>query len=337
MRGRHPGELAVDLGTSRTLLVARAKNLNRPEVVANQATAVALKRGVSGTELVAIGDQARQMLGRTPPDTTVVQPVRNGAIADFGACELFLGQLFSASRMRRPRVLVCIPAELTEVERRAVQECARAAGAKEVALVPTLMAAAAGTGLPIDQPVGSMVVEIGGGRTQVAVCSLGGLVVRRSSEVAGEAMDTAIVAWLRRHHNLLVGPATAEAIKLEVGCAIPERARRMRVRGRDMATGGPKELDVTSKDIATALQEPLKAIIQVVLDALAATPPELSADIMDRGILISGGAGALRGLTHALAQATGLPVLLTETPDECVARGAALLLSDRDAFDRVAL
>jgi rod shape-determining protein MreB len=300
---------------------------------------VAIRSGSKGQQVVAIGEEAKAMLGRTPADTQVIRPIRNGVIADFGASEMLLRALLASTRGRsliKPRMMVCVPSETTEVERRAVQESVRAAGGREVHLVTTSMAAAIGANLPVTDAVGSMVMDVGGGRTEVAVVSLGGLVVRRSGHFAGDAMDDAISAWLRRHHQVIVGATTAEAVKLQVGCAgQTHQVTQMRIRGRDLATGGPREVTVTSTDIANALGDIVSQIRRILLEALQATPPELSADIIDRGILLCGGAAQLPGLDAVLREATGLPVLPTEDPMASVARGAENLLADPDLFQRV--
>lgn len=334
---RKPPELAIDLGSSNTRLFARGRG-----VVVDEPTVVAIQIGSRGREVVAVGREAREMFGRTPAGTEVVQPVRSGVVADFEATEELLRALMREAVGRsvlKPRVAVCVPPETTEVERRAVRESARAAGAREVALLPTAMAAAAGCGLPVTEPVGSMVVDIGGGRTEAAVVSLGGTVIYRSSRVAGDAMDAAIVTWLEREHNLVVGASTAEAVRRAVGRVGDSDPRHMRtvVRGRDTSSGGPSEQAVTSDDLAAALAAPAKAICDVVLSALGETPPELAADILDRGVMVCGGVSELPGVVGMLREATGLPVLQAEAPHGAVARGAALLLDDLELYQRVAL
>lgn len=335
MAARLAADLAVDLGTAFTRIVVRGRGL-----VLEAPTVVATQQGARGRTVVAVGDEARRMLGRTPTGMSVVRPVRGGVVADFEATEQLLGwalrQIGSRS-LFRPRVLVCVPSGTTEVERRAVQECTRAAGAREVLLVPTAMAAAVGAGLQIDEPVGSLVVDIGAGRTDMGVVSLGGLVARSSMEVAGELLDDAIRSWLRRNHSLEIAERTAETLKQHVGAASPRaEARQMRIRGRDVVASAPRELDVTTADVTEALGAPVGRIRRALLDLLKETPPELSADLVDRGVLLCGAGSQLRELDVVLREDTGLTVLRVEDPGRCVARGAAALLEDPALCARVA-
>lgn len=327
-------DLAIDLGTSSTRLVARGRGL-----VAEIPTVVATHTGPRGREVVAIGEDARKMLGRTPAGTEVVRPVRGGVVADFDATEHLLRDLLrrvGSLSLVKPRIVVCVPSATTEVERRAVQDATRAAGGREVLLVPSPVAAALGADLPVQRPLGSMIVEIGGGRTEVAVLSLGGVVISRSIRIGGDAMDEAIASWLRNERGVLVGERTTEGVKLRVGCAMPvQPVLHTRIRGRDIAHGAPKEVDVTSTEAAQALSEPVAQIREIVLATLRETPPELSSDILERGILVSGGGGLLRGLERVLREATGLPVLHAEQPLTCVARGVGRLLDDATLFDRM--
>ncbi len=330
-------DLGVDLGTSHTRIVARGK----AAVLVDVPTVVATAPRARGREVVAVGDDARKMIGRTPEGTRVVRPVRAGVVADFEATEQLLKALLqqvSGRSLRKPRLLVCIPTGTTEVERRAVMDSAKAAGAGAVLLVASPVAAALGVDLPVQEPVASMVVDIGGGRTHVAVTSLGGLVVARSAPIAGDVLDEAIGAWLKDRHGLQVGERTCETLKLRVGTLVPELHHddRMRVRGRDLGTGRPAELDVTSEDVAEALLGPTNTIRRLVLEALAETPPELAADIVDRGMILCGGTSALRGLDARLRDDTALPVLQAEEPTLAVARGAARLLEETALLERVA-
>ncbi len=336
---RQPAELAIDLGSSTTRIAIRGRG-----VVLEEPTVVATELGVRGREVVAVGSEAREMIGRTPAGITVVRPVRQGVVADFEATERLLERLLArvvGRSLVKPRVLVCIPAETTEVQRRAVQEATRAAGAREVSLIPGVMAAAIGAELPVSRPVGSLVVDTGGGRTEAGVISLGGLVVRRSAAVGGDDADEAIAAWAGDRFGVTIGERTAEAIKQRIGAAISEageergRPMQMRVRGRDKATGTPREIDLTAHDIASALTAVVAVVRQVVLDTLRETPPELAADIVDRGLILCGGGAALRGLDVLLRTDTGLPVLRAEDAPRCAARGAGLVLDDRALFERV--
>ncbi|MBT3217836.1 MAG: rod shape-determining protein [Proteobacteria bacterium] len=332
--GRRTAELGVDLGTSNTRIVVRGTGL-----VVEEPTVVAIQNGPRGRTVLGVGTDAKRMLGRTPAGTRVIRPVLGGVVDDFEATERLLRALIKQTRIRsllRPRMLICIPAGTTEVERRAVQESARAAGAREVFVVSTAVAAALGADLPITDPVGSMIVDIGGGRTEVAILSLGGVVVRRSLRLAGDAMDEAIAKWLRLEHTLLIGDRTRESIKIRVGCAqVPNRPLRMRIRGRDAQSGGPREIDVSSDHVAEALIDVVEQIKGVVIDALGATPPELASDIIDRGIIICGGGSELRGLGATLRDAVQLPVLQADEPMHCVSRGASILLEDQALFERV--
>lgn len=329
-------DLAIDLGTATTRVAVRGKG-----VVLEVPTVVASSTGPKGREILALGTEAKKMLGKTPAGVEVVRPVRDGLIVDFKATEHLIRDVLMQSGGRglvKPRLLISVPAALSEVEGRAVQDAARGAGSREMFLVPSPMAAAIGAEIPVQQPVGSLIVDVGAGRTQVAVTSLGGMVVQRSIPEAGDAMDRALVAWLRRHHDLMVGDHTAEVIKLRSGSAVYlDPPLTTRIRGRDMHQGSPRELDVSSSDAAEALAELVCRIRDTVLDALRETPPELAADILGQGLMLCGGAARLRGLDHVLRDATGLPVLLAEVPERCVATGLGRLLDDTELFERVVL
>lgn len=326
-------DLAIDLGTANTRVATKSGQvlLDVPSVVAFEAL-----RQVSS---VTIGEDAKRMLGRAPQGTNVVQPIRNGIVSDFHATEILLKAILKklpGKPLTRPRLLICTPSEITEAERRAVQESARAAGGREVTLVPRAMASAVGVGLPIQEPVGSMVIDIGAGRTEVAVISLGGMVVRKSMAIAGDAMEAAIVTWLMNHQKISIGERTAAKLKLRIGSAIAvERQEQLRIRGRDLGGGNPKELALSTNHIAQAMFPVIQAIQEMVAEVLAQTPPELSADIMDRGILLCGGASQLAGLDQVLRQFTGLPVLGVENPGQAAARGAAKILASNELYDRI--
>jgi rod shape-determining protein MreB len=327
-------DIGIDLGTDVTRLVARGET----EIV-NAPTVIAFSTSDGSRRVVAIGEEARKMLGRTPTGTQVVCPVSEGIITDFAASEALIKELLRSTvkSLRRPRVLMCIPYNATEVERRAIQDAARAAGAREVYLVPHVVAAALGADLPIENPCGSMIVDIGAGRTDVAVISLGGVVVSRSISVAGRSMDEAISAWLRRTHDLVISDRTLSSIKLGIGCAgIPSRILKIRVRGRNIGTGSPVEVDLSSEDVSAALTDVIGQIQEVVVGTLRATPPELTADIIDRGVILCGGASSLPGLDRTLGEATSLPVLHVDNPTTCAARGAAMLMQNVELFERVA-
>ena len=335
-RSRVAADLAVDLGSSNTRIVVRGRG-----VVLDVPTVVATAERSGGRELVAVGEDAHKMIGRAPAGTHVIRPVRGGIVADFEATERLLSALFQrigSSSLRRPRVLVCVPSGATEVERRAIQESVRAAGAGPVLLVASTIAAAIGAELPVRDPVGSMIVDIGGGRTHVAVVSLGGIVVHGTLSSGGGDLDEAIMTWLRDNKGLIIGERTSENLKVRVGSTTPELHRdlRMRIRGRDHDSGRPRELEVTAADLAAAVADTVGQIRRVVLETLGKTPPELSADIIDRGVLTCGGTSRLRGLDTQLREDTGLPVLQAEDPERCVVRGAELLLRDVALLERVA-
>jgi rod shape-determining protein MreB len=332
--GAKAADLAVDLGTSFTRIADPSGRIliEAPTVVATQV-------GSRGRQVVAVGTEAKKMIGRTPAGIEVVRPVRGGVVADFEATEHLLRHLLKqvgGRSLRRPRLLVCVPTNTSEVERRAVQESARAAGSREIFLVGTAMAGAIGAELPVSEPVGSLIVDSGGGRTEVAILSLGGLVVHRSIEIAGDNLDDAITDWLRRTHNLLIGERTAQNLKHHIGgAASDEEHQQMRIRGRDLAGGAPREVEITTADIAAAISDGVQNIRAVVRAALDETSPELSADIIDRGMMLCGGTSHLRGLDRLLREDTGLPVLQPEDPSRCVVRGAGILLRDAALFERV--
>jgi rod shape-determining protein MreB len=327
-------DLAIDLGSASSRVVVRG----RPDVI-TVPSAVAIAVAARGREVVAVGEEAKKMLGKTPAGTEVVRPVRGGVVADFEATEALLRRLIEAASARtllRPRVMVCIPGSHTEVERRAVQESARAAGARDVVVVQASMAAAIGAGLPVELPVGNLVVDLGAGRIEAMVSSLGGVVLARDAGYGGDAMDAAIGSYLQVAHRLLVGERTCEVIKARIGCAAPiDPPLTTRIRGRDLEQGAPREVDLVSDEIADALASTVAGIRDVVLGVLADTPPELAADIIDRGMLLCGGVSRLRGLDALLRDATGLPVLVADNPEDCVARGALRILDDNALFERV--
>lgn len=332
---RRGPDLAVDLGSSAARLGARGRG-----IVAEIPTVVAVQQGRRGKQIVASGVEARKMLGRTPAATEVIRPVRAGVIVDFDAAEhLLRGLLGMAGRtVLRPRVVVCVPYGLTDVERKAVQESVRAAGARDVSLIDAPMAAAVGADLPVSKPVGSMIVDVGAGRTHVAVVSLGGVVVSRAIQVAGDAIDGAIAAWMRDEHELVIGAHTAESIKHKIGCAVPlEPPLHTRVRGRDLGGGGPREVDLDSNQLHAAISGPVQAIRDAMLAVLRETPPEISADILQRGVILSGGGGRLRHMDRVLRDACHLPVLTADDPARCVARGACQILEDDALYERVAV
>ncbi|MFZ5610371.1 MAG: rod shape-determining protein [Pseudomonadota bacterium] len=324
-------DMAIDLGTANTLVYVKGRGivLNEPSVVA-----FTIKQG--RRDVVAVGDEAKLMLGRTPGNIVAIRPLRDGVIADFEVAQEmirhFIHKVHNRRGFARPRIIICVPSGSTAVERKAIQEAAEEAGASKVDLIEEPMAAAIGAGLPVTEPTGSMVVDIGGGTTEVAVLSLAGIVYATSVRVGGDKMDEAIIAYIRRNFNLLVGETTAERIKKEIGTAYPPDdgvGKTIKVRGRDLMNGVPRELDFNQAQIAEALSEPVAAIVEGVKQALEHTAPELAADIVDKGIIMTGGGALLGDLDRVLREATGLPVMVAEDPLTCVALGTGKALEDQ--------
>ncbi|MDD9802928.1 MAG: rod shape-determining protein [Deltaproteobacteria bacterium] len=328
MLGWFSSDLAIDLGTANTLVFAKGKGI----VVSEPSMVAVVKDGRGAGRVKAVGEEAKEMLGRTPGSIVAIRPMRDGVIADFEVTEAMLRHFITKAHNRsvvRPRVVVAVPSGITSVEQRAVRESALNAGAREVYLIEEPMAAAIGAGLPVTEPSGNMIVDIGGGTTEVAVISLSGIVYSNSARVGGDKMDEAIVNYVKRKYNLLVGERTAEQIKLEIGTAYPtEELRAMEVKGRDLVAGVPKTLEIKSDEALEALREPVNAVVESVKVALERTPPELSADILDRGIVMVGGGSMLRNLDVLLRAATGLPVMLAEDPLTAVAVGTGRCLDE---------
>jgi rod shape-determining protein MreB len=328
-------DLAIDLGTANTLVYARGQGivLREPSVViVNKLT----------NKIEAVGSEAKEMLGRTPGNIEAVRPMKDGVIADFDVTEkmlqYFIQKAHGRKMLTRPRIIIGVPSEITQVEKRAVRDSAERAGATEVFLVEQAMMAAIGAGLPITEPSGNMIVDIGGGTTDVAVISLAGTVYSRSVRIAGNEMDEAVIQHLKRKYNLLIGERTAEQIKIEIGSAYPLKEEiRIEIKGRDLVEGVPKTLTVSDEEIREALAEPVATIVDAVKMALERTPPELSADIMDKGIVLSGGGALLRNLDQRLRDETGLPVVLAEDPLASVVLGTGKLLSDFDLLRKVSI
>lgn len=331
-------DMAIDLGTANTLVYAKGRGivLNEPSVVAMRQ-----ERGVMVP--YAFGNAAKLMLGRTPEKIEAIRPLKDGVIADFRVAEEMIKYFIQRVHNRRsftgPLILICVPSGSTPVERRAIQESAENAGARDVYLIEEPMAAAIGAGLPVTQPTGSMIVDIGGGTTEVAVLSLGGIVYARSARVGGDRMDDAIISYIRRYHNLLIGETTAERIKKEIGAACAPQdgsdGRLVEIKGRDLMNGVPKEIVLSEYQISEALQEPVAQIIEAVKVALESTPPELSSDIVDKGIVMTGGGSLLKHLDLVLSQATGLPVFVADDPLSCVAMGTGKVLENPDTLKHV--
>ena len=334
--GYFSSDLAIDLGTANTLVFVKGEG-----IVLNEPSVVAVKKGEGGGQRVlAVGTEAREMLGKVPGNIETIRPLKDGVIADLDVTEAmlryFIRRVHGRRTFVRPRVVICIPFGITEVEKRAVREAASSAGAREVYLIQEPMAAALGAGLPVTEPQGNMIVDIGGGTTEVAVISLGGIVFSTSVRVAGDAMDDAVIAWIRRHLNLLIGERTAERIKMDIGCAWPEEdPRSLEVKGRDLLSGVPKTIVVDSEEIRQALSEPVGEIVEAVKHTLEKTPPELAADIIDQGIILAGGGALLTGLDDLLREETGLPVIQAAEPLFCVALGSGASLDSLDLLRRV--
>lgn len=335
--GMMSADMAIDLGTANTLVYVKGRGvvLNEPSVVATASTK-------GRKQVLAVGDEAKMMLGRTPGNIEAIRPLRDGVIADFEVAEEMIKHFIRKVHNRRgfsaPQVIVCVPSGSTAVERRAIQESAESAGARRVFLIEEPMAAAIGAGLPVTEPTGSMVVDIGGGTTEVAVLSLGGIVYSRSVRVGGDKMDEAIIAYIRRNHNLLVGESSAERIKKDIGsaCVPPDgEGGVMEIKGRDLMNGVPKELIISERQIAESLAEPVSAIIEAVKVALEHTAPELAADIVDKGIVMTGGGALLGNIDLVLRHATGLPVTLAEQPLSCVALGTGRCLEEMKTLKNV--
>ena len=323
-------DMAIDLGTANTLVYVKGRN-----IVLNEPSVVAISEVKGKKKVLAVGNEAKQMLGRTPGNIQAIRPLRDGVIADFEVAEEMIKEFIRKVHNRRsfasPQVVICVPSGSTAVERRAIQESAESAGARRVWLIEEPMAAAIGAGLPVTEPTGSMVVDIGGGTTEVAVLSLGGIVYSRSVRVGGDKMDEAIIGYIRRNHNLLVGEGSAERIKKEIGSACPPEdgeGSTMDIKGRDLMNGVPKELVMTERQIAESLAEPISSIIDAVKVALEHTAPELAADIVDKGIVLTGGGALLGNLDYVLRHATGLPVSIADDPLTCVALGTGRALEE---------
>jgi rod shape-determining protein MreB len=328
-------DLAIDLGTANTLIYARNRG-----IVVREPSIVVINKLTN--RVVAVGNEAKEMLGRTPGNIECIQPMRDGVIADFEVTERMLDYFIKKAHGRKnfvqPRIVIGVPGEITQVEKRAVRDSAQKAGASEVFLVEQAMMAAIGAGLPITEPSGNMIVDIGGGTTDIAVISLSGIVYSRSVRVAGNELDEAVLNYLKRKYNLLVGERTAEMIKCEVGSAFPLRERlTMTIKGRDLIEGVPKELTISDEEIREALTEPVNVIVEAVRMALERTPPELSADIMDKGIVLSGGGALLRALDQRLRHETGLPVVQAEDPLACVVLGTGKVMENIELLRRVSI
>ncbi|NLV98109.1 MAG: rod shape-determining protein [Desulfovibrionales bacterium] len=336
--GFFSNDLAIDLGTANTCVYVKGK-----DIVMREPSVVAVKRDNKGNnKVLAVGSEAKRMLGRTPGNIVAIRPMKEGVIADFEVTEAmlrhFISKVHNSRRLVRPRIVICVPTGITQVEKRAVKESAQSAGAREVFLIEEPMAAAIGADLPITEPTSNMVVDIGGGTTEVAVISLAGIVYSKSVRIGGDKMDEAILQHVKRKYNLLIGESSAEDIKTTIGSAFvldPELS--MDVKGRDLVSGIPQNISITSEEVRKAISEPIDAIVQAVRIALEQTPPELAADIVDRGIVLTGGGGLLRGLDHLLREETSLPITVVEDPMSTVVLGSGKVLDNLDILREVTI
>jgi len=327
-------DMAIDLGTANTLVFVRGEG-----IVLNEPSVVAIIEEKGKKSVLAVGDEAKTMLGRTPGNITAVRPLRDGVIADFIVTEEmikhFIKKVHKRKSFANPRILICVPTGSTPVERKAIQDSALAAGARKVNLIEEPIAAAIGAGLPISEATGSMVVDIGGGTTEIAILSLGGVVYANSMRVAGDAMDTSIINYMRKQFNLLVGEASAEKIKKEIGTAIPTSGNTYLMKGRDIRSGTPKEISLKEEDTSEALKPVLIQILAEIKDALEKTPPELSADLVDMGLVLTGGGALLKNIDKLITKETGLPVQIAEDPLSCVALGTGKALDQEEIFSNM--
>ncbi|MDO4767010.1 MAG: rod shape-determining protein [Pseudomonadota bacterium] len=334
--GFFSNDLAIDLGTANTCVYVRGRG-----IVLREPSVVAVKRDNRGNnKVLAVGSEAKRMLGRTPGNIVAIRPMKDGVIADFEVTEAmlrhFISKVHNSRRLVRPRIVICVPTGITQVEKRAVRESAQSAGAREVFLIEEPMAAAIGADLPITEPTSNMVVDIGGGTTEVAVISLAGIVYSKSVRIGGDKMDDAILQYVKRKYNMLIGESSAEDIKTAIGSAYTlDSELVMDVKGRDLVSGIPQNITITSEEVRKAISEPVDSIVQAVRIALEQTPPELAADIVDRGIVLTGGGGLLKGLDHLLREETSLPITVVEDPLSTVALGSGKVLDNLDVLREV--
>ena len=331
--GVFSNDVAIDLGTANTLVYLKGKG-----IVLNEPSVVAVDRTTG--RVIAVGKEAKSMLGRTPDEIVAVRPLKDGVIADFEKTEDLLREFIQKALRRRtwvrPRIIICVPSGITEVEKRAVQESAQHAGAREVLLVPEPIAAAIGVGLPVGKPSGNMIIDIGGGTTEIAVMALNSIVNQQSIRVGGDEMDEAIVQYVKKAYNLLIGEQTAEQIKIKIGSAFRlEQEEEMEIKGRDLVAGIPKTMKISSVEVREALSEPLQQIVDALMQSLEKTPPELASDIVDRGIVMTGGGSLLRGIDMLLREATNLPITVAEDPLSCVVLGTGKILDDPTQYEKV--
>lgn len=326
-------DIGIDLGTANTLVYIKGKG-----IVLREPSVVAINKNTG--KVLAVGNEAKNMIGRTPGNIVAIRPMKDGVIADFDVTEKmlrhFIEKVGGKNSFKSPRIIVCFPSGVTEVEKRAIEEATKSAGAREVGLLEEPMAAAIGAGLPVGEPTGSMVVDIGGGTTEVAIISLGGVVTSMSLRVAGDELDQAIIAYIKKQYNLMIGERTSENIKIQLGSAydVEEKAENMQIRGRDLISGLPKVVEIGEDEVREALREPVYSIIEAIKTTLEKTPPELAADIMDKGIMLTGGGALLKGLDALIAHETNMPVNIAEIPLDCVAVGTGKALDNVDIMSR---
>ena len=335
--GLWSSDMAIDLGTANTLVYVKNRG-----VVLNEPSVVAVLNQGGKSKVIAVGEEAKNMLGKTPGHIQAIRPMKDGVIADFVVTEEmikhFIRKVHNRKTFANPRIIICVPTGSTPVERRAIHDSALAAGARKVSLIEEPMAAAIGAGLPVSEPRGSMVVDVGGGTSEVAVISLGGIVYSRSIRIGGDAMDAALIHYMRKRYNLLIGEASAEMIKKEVGIAIPPKngdGKTIDIKGRDLASGVPKEIEMSQTQVAEALSEPIQSIIDGVKSALEDTPPELAADLVDMGVVLTGGGALLEAMDEAIREATGLPVTIADEALSCVALGSGKALESESSFEPI--
>lgn len=335
--GLFSNDLAIDLGTANTLVYVKGKG-----IVCNEPSVVVVRK--DNRKPIAVGSEAKRMLGKTPADIMVIRPMKDGVISDFDATGEMLKYFISTVHNRRsfisPRVVIGVPSGITQVEQRAVRDAAQASGAREVYLIAEPMAAALGVGLPIGEPYGNMIVDIGGGTTDIAVISMDGIVISKATRVGGDKMDEAIMAYIKRRYNLMIGDRTSEHIKIELGSAFPvdsEEPRTMEIKGRDLIAGIPKTITISEDEIRDALSEPVSIILDTIKVTLENTPPELAADIVDKGITLAGGGALLRGLDALIKDVTGLPVIVADDPLTAIVKGVGKMLDELELLKKIAL
>ena len=335
--GLWSADMAIDLGTANTLVYVKNRG-----VVLNEPSVVAVLNQGGKSKVIAVGEEAKSMLGKTPGHISAIRPMKDGVIADFVVTEEmikhFIRKVHNRKTFANPRIIICVPTGSTPVERRAIHDSALAAGARKVSLIEEPMAAAIGAGLPVSEPRGSMIVDIGGGTSEIAVISLGGIVYSRSVRIGGDAMDQSLINYMRKRYNLLIGEASAEMIKKEVGIAIAPKSgdgKTIDIKGRDLASGVPKEIELSQSQVAEALSEPIQTIIEGVKSALEDTPPELAADLVDMGVVLTGGGALLESMDEAIRESTGLPVTIADEALSCVALGSGKALESESSFEPI--